>query len=44
MSDVSGWDATLGDFERRRQSARAMGGPEKLAAAGPGDASTPGTA
>ena len=32
MSDVSGWDATLEDFRRRQQSARAMGGPDKLAA------------
>ena len=31
MSDTSGWDATLEDFERRQQQARAMGGPEKLA-------------
>ena len=32
MSDVSGWDDTLEDFERRQQSARAMGGADKLAA------------
>ena len=32
MSDASGWDATLEDFERRRQTARSMGGPDKLAA------------
>ncbi len=31
MSDVSGWDATLADFELRRQQAQAMGGAEKLA-------------
>ena len=31
MSEGSGWDATLEDFERRRQSARAMGGSERLA-------------
>ena len=32
MSDASGWDATLEDFERRQQLARAMGGADKLAA------------
>ena len=32
MSDASGWDATLEDFERRQQLARAMGGAGKLAA------------
>ncbi len=31
MSDASGWDATLGDFERRQKQARAMGDSEKLA-------------
>ncbi len=31
MSDAPGWDATVEDLERRRQQARAMGGPEKLA-------------
>ena len=30
--NASGWDATLEDFERRQQSARAMGGPDKLTA------------
>ena len=32
MSDASGWDATLEDFERRQERARAMGGADKLAA------------
>ena len=32
MSDASGWDETLEDFERRQQLARAMGGAGKLAA------------
>ena len=32
MSDASGWHATLEDFERRQQLARAMGGADKLAA------------
>ena len=32
MSDASGWDATVEDFERRQQLARAMGGADKLAA------------
>ena len=31
MSGTSGWDGTLEDFERRKNEARAMGGPEKLA-------------
>ncbi len=31
VSDATGWDATLGDFERRQQQARAMGDSEKLA-------------
>ena len=31
VSDASGWDATLGDFERRQKQARAMGDSEKLA-------------
>ena len=30
MTDASGWDATLGDFERRQKQARAMGDSEKL--------------
>ncbi len=32
MSDASGWDATLEDFERRQEQARAMGGTEKVKA------------
>ena len=32
MSDASGWDDTLEDFERRQRLARAMGGADKLAA------------
>ena len=32
MSDISGWDATLEDFEQRQRRARAMGGADKLAA------------
>ena len=31
VSDATGWDATLGDFERRQKQARAMGDSEKLA-------------
>ena len=31
MSEDSTWEATLEDFGHRRQQARAMGGPEKLA-------------
>ncbi len=31
VSDASGWDATLEDFEQRRRQARAMGGAERLA-------------
>lgn len=32
MSGASGWDATLEDFEYRRQRARAMGGADKVTA------------
>ena len=32
MNDASGWDATLEDFERRRERARAMGGADKVTA------------
>lgn len=31
MSDSQRWDPTLADLDRRRQRARSMGGPEKLA-------------
>src|SRR5271169_2766704 len=30
MSKAQDWDETLGDLDRRRQQARAMGGPERL--------------
>ena len=32
MSEAAGWDATLEDLQRRQARARAMGGPDKLAA------------
>ena len=31
MSDASGWDGTLEDFEHRQERARAMGGADKVA-------------